>query len=141
MQDLVDLKAKINQMFDDALARGEEDAPLAGAGEWSPRVDLYEYPDRLVVRADVPGVNPDDLEVRIDAGELVLRGTRRGPADLDPAGARRLERPFGEFVRRYALPDSADPDRARASYGLGVLEVVVGRRDEAASRRVPVQSD
>lgn len=141
MQDLVDLKAKINRMFDDALSRGDEDAPPAGVGEWSPKVDLYEYPDRLVVRADVPGVNPDDLEVRIDAGELILRGARRAPADLDPVGARRLERPFGEFVRRYALPDSADPDRARATYGLGVLEVVVGRRDEAASRRVPVQAD
>ncbi|MCU0230573.1 MAG: Hsp20/alpha crystallin family protein [Acidobacteria bacterium] len=144
MQQLVELKARINRVLEEALARGDEgveaEAP-GGSGEWTPRIDLYEYPDRLVLKADVPGVVPADLEVRIDPGELTIRGVRRPPADLDPAGARRLERPFGPFVRRYSLPESVDPERARATYQLGVLEVVVGRRDEQAGRRVPVQAD
>jgi HSP20 family protein len=144
MQELVELRSKIIRIFEDAMARGEDasgDEAAPPTGEWTPRVDLYEYPDRLVLKADVPGVAPADLEVRIDPGELIIRGVRRPPADLDPAGARRLERPFGAFVRRYALPESADPERARAVFQLGVLEVVVGRRDEAGSRRVPVQAD
>jgi len=144
MQELVELKAKINRVLEEALARGDEGSDQEGhpgSGEWTPKVDLYEYPDRLVLKADVPGVAPADLEVRIDPGELTIKGVRRPPADLDPSGARRLERPFGPFVRRYALPESADPDRARAAYQFGVLEVVVGRRDEAGSRRVPVQAD
>lgn len=144
MQQLVELKARINRVLEEALARGDEGVEAeasGGSGEWTPRIDLYEYPDRLVLKADVPGVVPADLEVRIDPGELTIRGVRRPPADLDPAGARRLERPFGPFVRRYSLPESADPERTRATYQLGVLEVVVGRRDEQASRRVPVQAD
>lgn len=144
MQELVELKSKINRVLEEALARDGEGIEPEGqpeSGEWTPRVDLYDYPDRLVLKADVPGVAPADLEVRIDPGELTIKGVRRPPADLDPAGARRIERSFGPFIRRYALPESADPDRARATYQFGVLEVIVGRRDEAGSRRVPVQAD
>ncbi|MBP7148848.1 MAG: Hsp20/alpha crystallin family protein [Acidobacteria bacterium] len=141
MQDMLDLKTRINRLFEELLARTEPGEVPAAGGEWTPRVDLYELPDRVVLRADVPGVSPGDLDVRLENGQLLLRGTRRQPQDLDPGALCRLERPFGPFVRRYALPDSVDPEQVRASCAQGVLEVVIGKRETGGFRRIPVQAD
>ncbi len=141
MREVLELKSRINQLFEELLARTQpgEGAPLQG--EWSPRVDLYELPDRVVLRADVPGVAPEDLDVRIEGGQLLLRGARKQPLDLDPSALCRLERPFGTFARRYALPDTVDTDGVRANCHNGVLEVVLRKREAALARRIPVQND
>jgi HSP20 family protein len=141
MREVLDLKARINQLFEDLLARSQPGEGQASPGEWSPKVDLYELPDRVVLRADVPGVTPEDLDIRIEGGQLLLRGSRRQPQDLDPSSLCRLERPFGSFVRRYALPDSVDTDGVRANCHDGVLEIVLRKRETAVARRIPVQSD
>lgn len=141
MQDVLDLKTKINRLFEELLSRAEPGEAAAVPGEWTPRVDLYELADRVVLRADLPGVNPDDLEVRMESGVLLLRGVRRQPGDLDPAALCRLERPFGAFSRRYALPDSVDPDQVRAGCQQGVLEIVIRKKENAGFRRIPVQAD
>jgi HSP20 family protein len=139
MEDLGELKGRINRLIDEVLARGSESSG-EDSGDWTPKVDLYELPDRLVLRADVPGVASEDLDVRIEGGQLVLMGRREAPKDLDPSAVRRLERPFGSFVRRYALPDGIDAEQVRAAYSGGVLEVVLRKREETAVRHVPVQS-
>jgi HSP20 family protein len=95
----------------------------------------------VVLRADVPGVAADDLEVRVESGQLLVRGVRRQPQDLDPSALCRLERPFGAFARRYALPDSVDPDGVKAHCQNGVLEIVLRKRETSAARRIPVQAD
>ena len=140
MREMIELKSRINQLFEELLARSQPEGAQA-AGEWSPRVDLYELPDRVVLRADVPGVSPDDLEVRIESGQLLVRGVRRQPQDLDPSALCRLERPFGAFARRYALPDSVDPDGVKAHCQNGVLEIVLRKRETSAARRIPVQAE
>lgn len=140
MREMIELRARINQLIEELLARSQPDGPVA-AGEWTPRVDLYELPDRVVLRADVPGVVPDDLEVRVENGQLLVRGVRRQPQDLDPSALCRVERPFGTFARRYALPESVDPDGVRAHCHNGVLEIVLRKRESAAARRIPIQAD
>jgi len=141
MREFIDLKERINRLLDEALNRSEGDGlSLGHSGEWSPRIDLYELPDRIVMRADLPGLAPADLDVRVEGGQLVLTGQRQQPQDLDNSHLRRLERPFGSFCRRYALPDGIDPESVRASYGNGVLEIVLRKGGETAVRRVPIQS-
>ncbi len=140
MREIIELKSRINQLFEELMARAQPDG-APPAGEWSPRVDLYELPDRVVLRADVPGVAPDDLEVRIESGQLLFRGVRRQPQDLDPSALCRLERPFGAFARRYALPDSVDTDGVKAHCQNGVLEIVLRKRETASARRIPVQAE
>lgn len=141
MNELIELKGKINRVFDDLMARFDQTDSASSTGEWTPRVDLYELSDRIVLRADVPGVRPDDLEVRLEGEQLILRGDRKQPQDLDQTALCRLERPFGSFTRRYALPDAADPENVRASCRDGVLELVIGKRVDAAARRIPVRGD
>lgn len=140
MDELGELRNRINRLFEDLATRMPESAGGEDSGDWTPKIDLYELPDRIVLRADVPGVPAEDLEIRLEGGHLVLIGRREQPKDLEPSAVRRLERPFGSFVRRYALPDAIDPEQVRASYAAGVLEVVLRKREETAVRRVPVQS-
>jgi HSP20 family protein len=139
MDDLGELKGRINRLFEEIVS-GRSGPGTEDGGDWSPKVDLYELPDRLVLRADVPGMANEDLDVRIEGGQLVLRGRREQPTDLDATAMRRLERPFGSFLRRYALPDGIDPEQVRATYTAGVLEIVIRKREETAVRHVPVQS-
>ncbi|UCF66801.1 MAG: Hsp20/alpha crystallin family protein [Acidobacteriota bacterium] len=139
MDDMLELRTRINRLFEDLMGRLEPgEMPTAG-GEWVPRVDLYELPDRIVLLADVPGVRPEDLEVRIEGGHLVMRGSRRQPQDVDPTALCRMERPFGTFVRRYALPEGIDPEQVHASSREGVLEIVIGKREASAVRRIPIR--
>ena len=141
MNELIELKGKINRVFEDLMGRGDPSAGAAGPGEWTPRIDLYELPDRVVLRADVPGVKREDLEIRLEGGQLLVRGRREQPADLDPSSLCRMERQFGGFTRRYALPESIDPERVRASCREGVLEIVLGKRETAEARKIPVGNE
>ncbi len=142
MRELVELRDKMNRLFEELMGRAEPDSePPQSGGDWLPKVDLYELPDRLVLLADLPGVAAEELDVRLESGQLVIFGQRRQPADIDPSAVRRLERPFGAFARRYALPDGIDPESIKASYAEGVLEVVIRKREETTVRRIQVQSD
>jgi HSP20 family protein len=141
MREIIELRSRINQLFEELMAKAQPGESTGVPGEWTPRVDLYELNDRIVLRADVPGVAPEDLEVRIEAGQLLLRGSRRQPQDIDPSALCRLERPFGSFARRYALPESVDPDGVRAACLNGVLEIALRKRETATGRRIPVQAD
>lgn len=141
MHELIDLKNRVNQLFDELMARTQPGETNNIPGEWTPRVDVYELGDRVMLRADLPGVAAEDLEIRLEGGQLLLRGSRRQPQDTDPSTICRLERPFGSFVRRYALPDSIDPETVRAALLNGVLEIVLGKRETASIRRIPVRMD
>src|SRR5262245_291166 len=104
-QEIRGLQERMNDLFEDLLARTRSDGPDASAeGSWAPPVDLLEAGDRIVLRADLPGVTAHDLEIRIEGQTLTLRGERR----LDPGLRRedylRIERPFGAFSRTFHLP-------------------------------------
>jgi HSP20 family protein len=138
MNDFIEIKTRINTLLDELASRREPGTP-AGSGEWSPRIDMYDLPERIVLRADVPGVSSDDLEIRLEGEQLVIRGSRKQPSDLDKEHLCRLERPFGGFARRYSLPSSADPEGIRAHCEDGVLEVVVRKREPSTSKRISVE--
>jgi HSP20 family protein len=91
-----------------------------------------------VLQADIPGVDPQDIEIQLDRGLLTIKGERRIERRFDNGRFERVERMHGPFHRRFALPDSADPDGIRASGHDGVLEIVIPKRAEARPRRIPI---
>src|SRR6267143_2437401 len=99
-RDLLTIQDRMNRLFQEGLGRriGQEDLQ---AGQWSPPVDIFESNDRIVLRADLPGVEQDDIELRVDEGVLILRGQRKLPPDLRPEDMHRSERPHGTFVRSF----------------------------------------
>src|SRR5262245_25047821 len=105
-----------------------------------PPVDVQEEKDRYVVKADLPGVQPADIEVTAEKGVLTLRGERKSEKRENAEGYERLERVNGSFTRRFALPENAQADAIKAKFAHGVLEVSIPKQPEVAAKRVTVEA-
>ncbi len=124
-----------------ALSGAEEEGTRGEltAAAWAPAVDIKEEDDAYVLHADVPGVDPKDVELSLDNSVLTLRGERRlGTKDYN-GSYRHNERLFGTFYRRFVLPDTADAEHVSAKYTHGVLEVRIPKQPKALPRRIKVQ--
>lgn len=110
------------------------------ATQWIPSVDIVEEKGRFVLYADVPGVNPDDIEVAMEAGVLTVSGVRPATERGEDSDVRRTERASGHFLRRFTLPESADPDKISAKSNNGVLEVAIPKLPEIQARRITVEA-
>jgi HSP20 family protein len=124
--------------LEDLLARG---ASLNQAARWSPPIEVLEREGNLVVRADLPGVKREDVEVNVDDDVLTIRGERRQEHRETEGGYRRTERSYGTFFRQIPLPDGVDPDQVKAAYNDGVLEVVVPspRGEQQRRKRIEIR--
>jgi HSP20 family protein len=98
---------------------------LAKGFEWAPTVDVFEKNGELHVKADLPGVKKEDVQVEIDDGDLVIRGERKTESEVKEEAFYRAERQYGEFFRRMALNFEADPKRIDAKFADGVLEITI----------------
>ena len=108
--------------------------------DWVPAVDIIEEKERFVLRADVPGVDPADIEVSMDAGVLTVAGQRAQEARSEDAGLQRVERASGRFFRRFSLPDTADAENISAQCRNGILEVSIPKQPQVQARRIEVQA-
>ena len=120
------------------LARAEGSTATA---EWSPSVDIKEEPDRFVIHADVPGVNPEDIDIHMENGQLTIKGEKKTEATTDEKNYKRIERTYGSFYRRFGLPDSAQADRISARSKHGVLEIVIPKRESVQPRKISVVNE
>ena len=112
---------------------------LRAGGGWVPPVDIYETADKaLVIKAELPEMNREAISVTVEHGTLTISGERALPADVKREDYRRVERSYGRFSRRFALPPSVDASKVAAEYKDGVLNVRLPRREESKPRSVPV---
>ena len=109
-------------------------------GSWSPAVDVFEKDDDLVIRAEVPGVEKDDIDIRIEDGNLVLRGERKREEEITDDNAYRLERSYGGFVRSFRLPKTVDATRIAATCNNGVLEITLPKAEESKPKRIEISA-
>lgn len=131
----------VNRLMGTGLWPEGDGSDIVTSG-WTPAVDVKEEKDRFVVTADVPGVDPKDIDVTMENGALTIRGERKYESeDKDEAtGYRRIERAYGTFYRRLALPDVADADNITAEGKNGVLEIVIPKSEQAKPRRIEIKS-
>lgn len=115
-----------------------EGAASAVASAWTPRVDIKEEPTRFAIIADIPGVDPKDIEITMEKGVLSIKGERKSEPATENGKLTRTERTHGAFHRRFALPDVADADNIQAVGKNGVLEISIPKRPEIAPRRINV---
>lgn len=116
---------------------GDTDSSSVATSQWTPAVDIREETSRFVILADVPGVDPNDIEIHMDKGILTIKGERKADADGE-AKVSRVERLGGTFHRRFALPDSADADAISATGRHGVLEIAIPKKPQTTPRRIAV---
>ena len=130
------LQRELARTFDDRLGRAERGSSVV---EWVPAVDIREEDSRFVLRADLPGVEPKDIEVTMEDGVLTLRGKRELEEREEREGYRRVERVSGQFFRRFTLPDTANTDAISATSKQGVLEVSIPKQPKVQPRRISVE--
>ena len=107
-------------------------------GEWLPAVEITERDGKILVRADLPGINIDDVKVELNDGILTIEGERKQEHEEESQGFRRSERRYGRFFRSIPLPEGANVDQARAQFNNGVLEVSVPVPESQRRRSIPI---
>jgi len=135
------LQDEIKQVFDRFFNDTEADSSSVVTSQWTPRVDIKEEANRFVILADIPGVDPKDIEISMDKGILTIKGERRTEKKEEAERFSRVERMHGVFHRRFALPESANPENITASGRNGVLEISIPKRPETTPRRISVNGD
>jgi HSP20 family protein len=134
------LQDEIKQVFDKFFNESAaDDASSVVTSQWVPRVDIKEEAERFVIFADLPGVDPKDIQIDMDKGILSIKGERSTESKVENERYSRVERAHGVFYRRFALPDSANPEGITASGRHGVLEISIPKQPETTPRRILVQ--
>jgi HSP20 family protein len=131
--------ARVQQEMNRALA-GDERQPF-GAGEsvgWTPACDIYEDSDEIVVRAELAGVEPKDVDIRFENGVLTLKGERKLEKEEARENYHRREVSYGTFTRAFSLPSTVDPEKIRAESKQGVLHIHLPKRAEAKPKSIRV---
>ncbi len=130
----------VNQLFGEIRSKSAAvgDRSNIAANTWTPAVDIKEQDEGFVLKADIPGVDPKDIEVTMDNGVLTLKGERKHELQQEANGYKRVERSYGTFHRRFSLPDAADAERVTAKGKDGVLEVFIPKHEKVQPRRITV---
>jgi HSP20 family protein len=137
VRDLDSLQDDMNRLFD----RFFGDRPGDGGSQarrWMPAMDLAETENDLVLRADLPGMSEDDIDIEVKDGVLTVSGERKAEQEEKGEGYHRVERAFGTFSRSLSLPDGVDPDKVEAKFEDGVLEVRIPKPAETKPTRVQI---
>jgi HSP20 family protein len=138
LRELSSLQTEMNRLFNTAF-----DAPAGGNGgarRWTPAMDLVETDEHFVLRADLPGMTEDDVNIELEDNVLTVSGERKAEHEEKREGFYRVERAFGTFSRALTLPRGIDPEAVNASFANGVLEVRVPKPEQRKPRKITIGS-
>jgi HSP20 family protein len=124
------------RLFQDSLSRLFSES---GSRPWTPAVDVFENENELVLKADLPEVDPKNVAIQIENGTLTLKGERRFEENKTGKAYHRIERGYGSFVRAFTLADTIDSEHVKADYRNGVLTITLPKKEIAKPRTVNVQ--
>jgi HSP20 family protein len=129
------LREQINRVFADVLERTGEESNLTA---WAPAVDIFETEHELVVKADLPDVDPKDLDIHVENNILTIRGERKFEKDVKEENYLRIERAYGSFTRSFSLASTVNSEAIKADYRNGVLTLSIPKREEAKPKQIKV---
>ena len=139
LRELVAMQNDLSRLFGDFFRDATGQSDETPSGQWHPPMDVSETPDAFVIRAEIPGVEKDQLELSVENGVFTVRGERQREAQQEGESYVRVERATGPFKRSISLPPSADPEQVAARYRDGVLEVRIGKQEQSKPRRIAVE--
>ena len=138
VRDLMVTQNRMNRIFDSVFG---ETWPRAAHEHtpWSPQIDVEETEDAIVIRADLPGMNKQDMKISVEDNRLTLSGHRKSAMNDAPRNFHRLERTCGSFCRSFSLPTAVLADKIEATYENGELEIVLPKADEVKPRQIQIR--
>jgi HSP20 family protein len=133
-----ELQDRMNRLFSESYRgqTGEEDWALGGT--WAPAVDIYEQDTNIVIKAELPGVDPKDVDIRLDNNILTIKGERKLDNEVKKENYHRVERAYGVFTRSFTLPSGVDANAIKAEYKDGVLRLTLPKREEAKPKQIQI---
>jgi HSP20 family protein len=140
-RDLMTVQDRMNRIFDDAFrgaARPGTEEDWALGGTWAPAVDIFEHEGNLVLKAELPGIDPKDVEVHVENNVLTLRGERKFESEVKREQYHRVERAYGTFSRSFTLPNVVDTEKIKAEFKDGLLRVTLPQREEAKPKQISI---
>lgn len=137
LRDLLTTQDWFNRLLNDTFAQFFRHEGMS-ARAWAPAVDIYETEDNLVLKAELPGVDPKDVELRVEDGTLYLKGQRKIEREVKEENFHRLERSYGSFSRSFALPSRIDSGKVKAEYKDGLLTLTMPKKAEAKPKTIPI---
>lgn len=137
MRDMLSLNSRADRFFNDFFYPSREGHPSKEWG-WTPRVDIYEEENTIVLKAELPGVEKDNIVVDVKDGVLTLKGERPSGSDVEEENYYRRERTFGSFERLFNLPENVDAEKITADYKDGILKVGIPRPEKIKPKQITV---
>ena len=136
-RDAMTSQREFDRLFKEAFT------PFFGEGElstrtWAPPVDIYETADSIVLKAELPGVDPKDVEVKVEDNSLFLKGERKFEKEVNNENYHRVERSYGSFARSFSLPNSIEAEKVKAEYKDGLLTLTLPKREEAKPKTIKI---
>ena len=136
LQEFAAMQDRLNRLFGNVYLRDED---TAFRGSWAPSVDIFETEKHdLVLRAELPGMSREDIEVTVENGTIVIKGEKKFDPAVKEEHYRRIERAYGTFHRSFTLPNTVDASKVSAEYKNGVLTVTLPFKEEAKPRTISV---
>jgi len=130
---------QLRKEMDRAFERSGGEGSVVTTSDWTPAVDIKESENAFTIIADIPGVDPKDIEVHMENGMLTIKGERESEKKEEKEGYKRVERSYGSFYRRFTMPDTADADKIGAKSKNGVLEITIPKHEKVQPRKISVQ--
>jgi HSP20 family protein len=129
------LQDQVNRLLNQAFGNSSDEASIT---TWAPAVDIFETEHELVVKADLPDVRPEDLDIRVENNILTIRGDRKFEKKVDEKNYLRVERTYGSFSRSFSLVNTVNSEAIKADYKNGVLTLTIPKREEAKPKQIKV---
>jgi HSP20 family protein len=139
-RDLVSIQDELNRLFGRTF-NGVEPMRPAAIGAWIPAMDVLETEDRFVVKLELAGIDPEDVEVAVEDSTLSVSGNRELSTGTNEENYHRLERRYGSFSRSITLPQTVDTEKVEASFDKGVLTVEVPKVERAKPKKIQVRAE
>lgn len=138
-RELRSLQDEMNRLFMTNYSRGSEEGFVSGA--WSPKVDIFENKENLVIEAELPGMKREDVDVSIENNVLTLHGERKFEKKDEGDNYHRVERSYGSFTRSFTLPQTVTAEGATADFKNGILRVQLLKREETKARKIEIAGE
>jgi HSP20 family protein len=137
LKELTSVQRRMNKLFETALGGSDFDAG-DDLDSWTPICDVYETPDALVVTLELPGLEQEQIDVRVDGDDLIVSGERAIDREQPGEQFHRVERPYGKFLRRFHLPSTVDRAAVEASFRDGALRITLPNRPDKQPQPIRV---